>query len=239
MTTPPDPQRQRQQPDEGPYAPGGYGGRQPPYPGQYGGQPYPGQPGPYPDPGQHGRAYNGQGTTAYPYNPYAPQFPAATQFPAGLDDVGPQPARRPGVMSLSLVLLILSALPYLGIGLLALIGAGGVRAALPPDQVAQFQGAFGIDIVTVLLVLGAVFTPIALAYIIFAILAFQGRNWARIAITVMTVGFLIVGVLGVAGGGVVDVVSFLVVFGPTLLAIIGTILLFLPDSSRFFAGPRR
>ncbi len=238
MTIPPDPQRQGQPPVSGPPPGPGYGS-EPPYPGQYGGQQYPGQqspPGPYPEPGQHGRSYGEQESVAYPYDPYARQY-----HPAGLG-YADQHTRRPAAMVLALVLLILSALPYLAIGVIALIGAGFVRENLPPEQSAQFAAA-GLDPVTLVAVVGVGFVVIALGYVVLAVFAFQGKNWARIVTTLMTVVFVGLGgfsvVLGGTQGAVLDPSTFLVLFGPALLALIGTILFFVPGSTRYFASSRR
>ena len=88
--------------------PGGYGNQ--PY-NPYGNQPY-------------GSA-EGQG--GYAYSPYGTPPP----YPAGLDDGGVAPTPRPGVMVGALVLLILSALPFLVVGALMVLAVG--PDVLPPE----------------------------------------------------------------------------------------------------------
>ena len=44
-------------------------------------------------------------------------------------------------------------------------------------------------LVSVMRVVGGLMAGLALLYVVFAVLAFRGRNWARILVTVMTVGF--------------------------------------------------
>jgi hypothetical protein len=243
VTTPSDPQRQGQQPDPGRSGPGGYGD-QPPYPGQYGGQQAPGQPypgqqygqqyGQQPYPEQQGQ-YGAPAGGGYPYNPYA------SQYPAGLDDAGPSPAPRPGIMVLSLVLLILSALPFL---------VGGVLLLLLQLDADTFPPEFGVDealadaqltfdtFLSAIRVVGAIMLVLALLYVTFAVLAFVGRNWARIVLTVMSVLFTLLLLLAVVGGASdpVSLIFTLLVLGAVVA---GTVLLYLRASNQFFANPRR
>ena len=41
---------------------------------------------------------------------------------------------------------------------------------------------------------------LALLYLIFAVLAFRGRNWARVMVTVMTIGFALLLLSGLFTG---------------------------------------
>jgi len=105
--------------------------------------PPPGQPGPAPQGGPYGPTpYDDPGSLPHVYNPYG-NFTYPTSYPtppAGLgpDDTVP-PARRPGTVTLGLVLAVVSALPYLLVGFLAVTAAGEVEAGVPPEQLAQLQ----------------------------------------------------------------------------------------------------
>lgn len=169
--------------------------------------------------------YNPYGGVAYP-----PTYPTYPTPPAGLgpDDMA-TPARRPGSVHLGLVLLLVSALPYLLVGLLALVGAGDVAAAVPPEQLDQLR-ALGVDPEQLLRTTGVVMLAVALLFVLLAVLAWTGRGWARALLTAMTAGFalLVVGSLVAASGqGVpVDGASLLVIAGPLALAVVGLVLMF-------------
>jgi hypothetical protein len=206
---------------------GGEGPRYDPY-GQRGSGSGPGQPGAYGSPPPYGQP------SQYAYNPYAPPpYPAGT---GGDREV----VRRPGIMVLSLVLLILSTLLFLlaGVVFLALpldtATLGPLLARVDPSG--QFDPA---QLVLGIRIIGGIFTAISLLYILFAVLAFTGRNWARIVLTVLTVGFVLLVGAGLANGGAADGASVgigLVVLGA---AVVGTIILYLPASRAYFARPRR
>ena len=223
-------------------------------PAQYGApSPYaqPGQDAPYGQPGQYGSgqpgAYGPYGQQPGPYVPYGSQYgqyaytPYGTPYPAGLDDGGLEPAARPRIMVLSLVLLILSALPFLAFGAVLLLLPIDANTIPQVDIQGQLAEA-GITIetlVSVLRVFGAIALVLALLYVTFAVLAFLGRNWARIVLTIMTAGFALLLLAGVAGGGASDPSSLTFLLLVLAAAVGGTVILFLPDANRFFAGPRR
>lgn len=222
-------------------------GRQAGQPGPYYGQPgqYGAQPGQYDQPGQHGQPgqynpYNqpgpcgGQpypgGQGGYAYNPYS------TPYPAGLDDADTAPVERPRIMILSLVFVILSALPFLGIGLLLLVAAQNGAQAFDPEQLRQIEEA-GVSVAEIVRVAGGVLLAVAALYIGFAVLAFIGHNWARIILTIMTAGFTLLALSTVFGlGG--DNASLLFMLVVTILSIAGTVILYMPDARRFFSGRR-
>jgi hypothetical protein len=245
--------------------PGQYGQQPYPQPGQYGQQPY-GQPGQYGQappynpyaqqgqpqygqPGQYGQ-YGGQpGQYGQPqaYNPYGqPGQYAGTPFGAGAAGLGPDdrvPVSRPGLMVLSLVLLILSSLPFLLIGA-ALLVIPLDPSQLPPgynieEQLRQANVTVEA-LVTGLRTGGAVILVLAVLYVLFAVLAFMGRNWARIVVTIMTVLFaglmLLFVVSGITSGDVVSGLLFLV---PVVMIVGAVVVMFLPDSNRWFQGARR
>ena len=203
-----------QQPEYG--QPAGYG--QQPY-GQYGNQPY----GP------------ADGQNPYAYSPYGTPAP----YPAGLEDSKSGAAPRPGIMAGALVLLILSTLPFLAVGLLMVAAVG--TDMLPPEilndpRFAEAQLTPEL-LVTAMRVGGAIMAAVALLYILFAVLAFRGRNWARVMVTVMTVGFTLLLLSGLLTGAAGDMGSLGVLLVIVLLCVGGTVLMYLPASARFFANP--
>lgn len=228
MTTPPDPQQG--QPNPGPYGPPpgsygtGYGGVQYPYPGEEAQQPYGQQP-------QAG---------AYPYNPYS--SPGGDRYPAGLDDKTPPPPARPGAMVVGLVLMILAALPFVAFGALFLAVPFDADT-IPPELLNNPQLAdAGITpelFVSALRTAGGILLVLSLIYVVFAVIAFTGRNWARILVAVMTAGFSLVLLLGLAGGGATDVISVVIILLPVLLSVGGVTLFFLAPSNRYFATRSR
>jgi hypothetical protein len=230
--------------------PGQYGGQpqygQPQYgqPGQYGGQPQYGQP-------QHGQPQYGQAQYGQaPYNPYAQpsqsgpydvQSPYGYGGPAGLDKDDDGPVARPGIMIVSLVLLILSTLPFLAGGA-ALLTAPLDLSALPPEFGLEEQlDAAGLNAETFVSFLRGVAAGVlalALLYILFAVLAFLGRNWARIVLTIMTVLFTLLMLLGVFGGAAGETAGLLMLLLIVGASVGGTIILFLPAPSHYFMRGR-
>jgi hypothetical protein len=225
VTTPQDPG----QPPYNPYEqPGSYrAGQQPgqyssaPLPGQ---QPYPAQP--YPAPGQ----------PPYGYSPYGSPVPP---LPAGPGDDAP--VRRPGAMALGLVLMVVAAVPFLFLGVSALL-TPLAASDIPPETLNDPRlTAAGITpelLISAARVLAGVFIVVALLYLLLATFAFRGRNWARILVTVLSVGFVLLLAAVLVGGAGVG--GLLVVVAVVAVAVVGGVVtLFLPDSNRFFAAPRR
>jgi len=255
---------------QAPYGqPGSYGypgqPQQPGQPGQYGhyGQPGPygqpgsyGQPGPYGQPGSYGQpgGYGGQpyggaqyggqpgqpygGQPGYAYNPYG-----STPYPAGLGEEEPPKATRPGIMVLSLVLLLLSALPFLVMGAVLLL------VPLNPDSLPEgfdLEGQLtqvGLTVeafISALRVMGAISLVIAALYMLFAVLAFRGHNWARIVLTIMTVGFVLLLLLGTfSGTATADAGGATLILAIVVASVLGTVILYMPDSSRYLSSPGR
>lgn len=235
VTTPHDPQREGQ-PGQAPYGgpPAQYAVPQPgpypvPQPGPFG--PQPGQPGGQPSSGQ-----------PYTYNPYGtPPSPYGTPYPAGLDKPGVEKVPRPKIMIVALVLMLLAALPFLATGAILLLAP--LRPdVLPPglldDPRLVEAGATPELVISAARVFAGVVLAFALIYIGSAVLAFQGRNWARILATVLTVGFVLLLVVSLLLGATdVASIAFVLVI---IAAIVGSVvILFLPDSARFFSAPRQ
>jgi hypothetical protein len=226
------------QPDPYGQQSGGYG--QDPYgqQGQYG-------QGQYGQQGQYGHGpgpYGGQQYGGYnPYNPYggAASPPA---YPAGLEGPDEELAPRPGIMILSLVLLIISTLPFLVFGVLLAIvpiDAGTLPPGLGLEQQLQQAGLTLNEFVSFLRGFALVIVVLAALYILFAVLAFMGRNWARIVLTIMTVGFTLLMLLGMFGGASGDPTGFGLLLVIVACSVGGTVILFTSAASRFFAGARR
>lgn len=248
VSTPSDPTKG--QPDPGQQAPPtygtGYGGVQYPYPeGQAPApqQPYPGQqssPGQQSHPGQ--QPYPGQAPQGYPYNPYAPSSPYGQSpyggHPAGLDDKASGPVARPGILVVALVLKVLAALPFLAFGVLVLV-APLDSSTIPPEVLDNPDiAAAGVTVETLLSIVrvfGVVFVVLSLLYVLFAVLAFLGRNWSRILVTVMTAGFSLFLLFAAVSGGAADPASAGILLLPVVLAVAGVVILFLPASNAYFA----
>lgn len=237
MTTPPNPPPGGQQPHPGqpPVYGTGYGGVQYPYPP---GQQPPQQGGP----GRYGETHvGGNPYAAAPYgaDPYAY---GGGPSPAGLDPRDAAPRPRPGIMVLSLVLLLVSAFPYLFVGVAALLVPLS-EETFPPElldnpQVAE-AGLTPEVLVSLVRGVGVFLLVLALLFMLFAVLAFVGQNWARILVTVMTAGFTLFALYIALSGGAADPIGLAVLVGPTLLALIGAGLMFAPDPRAWFAAPSR
>ncbi|MBW0118169.1 hypothetical protein [Pseudonocardia abyssalis] len=235
MSTPSDPAQG--QPDPGqqgrPAYGTGYGGVQYPYP--EGQAPAPQPPvQPYPGPANQGQSY--------PYNPYGQASPYGQSpyggYPAGLDDKASGPVTRPGIMVLALVLKVLAALPYLAFGVLFLVVP--LDASLIPPELLDAPelaeaGLTTETLLSVVRVIGGFFAVLAVLYILFAVLAFAGRNWSRILVTVMTVGFALFLLFAAVSGGAADPASAAILLGPVALAVAGVVILFLPASNAYFS----
>jgi hypothetical protein len=194
---------------------------------QYPQNPYPhGGPQGAPPPGtpHAGAPQTGQ----YAYSPYS-QGPA----PA---DAEPRQVRRPATMVGALILLVLSAVPFLVFGVLGLfvpISQDMFPSELGLDaMLTQYNVSFDqfLQAVRLLLALVAV---LALVYVGIAIAAFAGKSWGRVTATALTAlfcGFLL---LNVGGGG-----SSLIVLAPVVLAVAGVVLMFLRPSAEWFAAKR-
>lgn len=164
----------------------------------------------------------------YAYSPYS-QVPTPS-----LDD--PREVRRPATMVGALVLLVLSALPFVVFGVLGLFVQISEQM-FPPElgldaMLTQYNVSFDqfLQAVRLLLALVAV---LALVYIGIAVAAFAGRSWGRVAVTALTVlfcGFLLLNI----GGGA----SSLVILVPVVLALGGVVLMFVRPSAEWFAARR-
>jgi hypothetical protein len=190
---------------------------------------YPGQP-QYPGPQYSGQQYPGQ-QNPYAYNPYGSPYAAA---PA------PQPVRRPGLMVLSLVLMILASLPFLFIGaalLLIPLTAANIPTELLDSPRLQEAGATPELLISAMRVVGGFVLVVAVLYLLFGILAFAGRNWARIITAILTVGFALLLVAGlVSSGGAVDTILISAVL---LVLILGAVaILFSPPANAWYAYRR-
>lgn len=216
----------------GPYPPGRYpDGPQPPAPPQQYGQ------SPYAAP-----AGNAPAEPPYVYNPYGNvSYPASYPSPAGLGPESELPPKRPGSMHLALLLVVVSALPYLLVGLVAAAGAGQAVAALPPEDLARIQ-QLGIDVAQVVRTTGLVIAAIALAFVLLGVLAWTGRRWARALLAAATAGLvlMVAGSVLAAGsqGLALDGASVLILVVPVAIAVAGVALMFGGVARDWFARRR-
>lgn len=202
----------------------------------YGGARYPLPPGQEQQPTQQAPQQMPQG--GYPYGQYSPYGPYSPPAP-GLESVQPPP-RRPGIVTLGLVLVVLSALPFLAFGVLFLVVPLGPDL-LPPDilDTPQFRDAGITDVellITGFRVVAGLLAGLALIYLLFAVFAFTGRNWARILVAVMTAGFaafLLLGALSALGA---DPVGLVILVVPVVLAVGGVATWFAPQANRWYAS---
>jgi hypothetical protein len=142
-------------------------------------------------------------------------------------------------MVLGLVLMILAALPFLLGGVLGL--ATVTASDIPPEVLTNPSivraGGTPELVLQALRVLLGLMVAAALGYLLFAVMAFRGRNWARILLTVLTAGFVLLLIAGVAGGGTSGGVLGFALF--LIVAVVGgVVILFLPDANRYFSRPR-
>lgn len=210
-------------------------GEEPRYGTGYGGARYPlppqGEPPAPPAPSQPGGYPYGQQS---PYGPYTPP-------PAGLSGGGgPEKPTRPGIVILGLVLLILAALPFLAFGLVFLVAPLGPDV-LPPNILdnPQLRDAGVTDIellVSALRFAGGVLAALAAVYVLFAVIAFTGRNWARILVAVMTAGFSLFLLLGITSAAGADPVGAVLLLAPVVLSVAGLVTWFLPQANRWYAA---
>ncbi len=249
MTTPPGPDEPRYAtgyggaryplPPEGAPGPGAPdpGAAQPPGAPQYpGATQYPGAP-QYPGASQYPPPQPYQPTGGYPYGqPYASPYGPP---PAGTDGT-PTPTVRPGAVVLGLVLMVLSALPFLGFGLLFLLAPLGPEL-FPPDLLATPGVAeAGITSVEQLVALlrtgGAVLTGLSVVYLVFVVIGFLGHNWARILTAVLTGASAVLLLLGVLSTVATDPLSAVILLVPLVLSVAGIVMWFRPPASRWYAS---
>jgi hypothetical protein len=214
----------------------------PPYgqPG-YPGSPY--DPSPYDLPPPDGPAGGNPAEPPYVYNPYG-NYPYPATYPtspAGPGRAPTPPPRRPGLLHLALLLVVLSALPYVLVGLVAVAGAGQAVAALPPEDLARFQ-ELGIDLVHVIRITGFLLLAVALGFVVLGVLAWLGRRWARALLAVATVGLVLMVATSVLAAGSqglpLDAGSGVVLAVPLIVASAGVGLLFAPAARDWFARRR-
>ena len=214
----------------------------------------PGDPGRRPDdgysPNQGQAGFGAAQEPPYVYNPYANvSYPSSyPTTPAGLGGapMPEAPKRRPGSVHLALVLLVLSALPYLLFGLVVLLVADQSAGALPPDDLAELQ-RLGVDPAQLVRTSGTVMLVVAGIFLLLAVLAWTGRGWARGLVAAMTVGFvlivlaMVVLVMTAAGsqGLPVDNAALLLLALPAVLALAGVALMLGPAARQWFSRPRR
>ena len=207
----------------------------------YGAPAYPGSP--YDRSPYEQSTGDGSAEPPYVYNPYG-NYPYPASYPTSPAGLGPEPVlppRRPGSLHLALLLVVLSAVPYLMVGLLAVAGAGQAATALPPEDLAQLQ-QLGIDLAQMIRITGFVMLAVALGFILLGVLAWGGRRWARALIAASAAGFALMVVTSVVAAGSqglpLDAASLAVLAVPLILALAGVGLMFAPAARDWFARRR-
>ena len=178
----------------------------------------------------------------YVYNPYG-NYPYPASYPTSPAGLGPEPVlppRRPGSLHLALLLVVLSAVPYLLVGLLAVAGAGQAATGLPPEDLARLQ-QLGVDLAQVIRITGFVMLAVALGFVLLGVLAWGGRRWARALLAATTAGFALMVVTSVLAAGSqglpLDAASFAVLAVPLILALAAVGLMFAPGRPRLVRPP--
>ncbi len=171
------------------------------------------------------------GQNPYTYSPYGNPYPARS-------DSAPA-VRRPRLLIVAPLLMLLASLPFLFLGAFFLLGPVDslVQEVLASPRMQQ-AGATADLVVSAIRILGGLLLVIAVLYLLAGFLAVAGRNWARIVAGVFTVGFalLLVAAL-VASGGAIDTVT---VSSVLLILILGAVgVLFSPGASAWYAARRR
>jgi hypothetical protein len=185
----------------------------------------------------------GQASAPAGQYPYADPYLSNSQYPypytGGFPEVRPGDVRprRPGVMHLALVLFILSAVvPGLTAALLVVLVTGAASDPTLASAVDDLSRQLNTSVeqgLTYFRVAAGIIAALAISYIVFAVVAWRGRNWARIAITVLTGLFDLVLVLGLVGGAVGGGVY--PTTGLVAASVLGVVLLYLRPSSEYFA----
>jgi hypothetical protein len=139
-----------------------------------------------------------------------------------------------------MVLMIIAALPFL-IGGIAGTTVPLTRDLFPPElglDALLAQSALTFEqLVEAVRVLLALIALLALAYMVLAVVAFTGRNWARVTVTVLTAVFSVVMLLNLPGV-LGDPLALAVVLAPVVLGIVGVLLMRSAQASAWFASRR-
>jgi hypothetical protein len=166
----------------------------------------------------------------YAYSPYGKPYPA-------LPDHTPT-VRRPRLLVVAPLLMLLASLPFLFLGAFFLLAPLDdlVQEVLSSPRM-QEAGATADLVVSAVRIFGVVVLAVVVLYLLSGFLAFAGRNWARIVAGVLTAGFalLLVAAL-VVSGGAIDTITLACVL---LILILGAVaILFSPGASAWYAARR-
>ena len=164
----------------------------------------------------------------YPYTPYS-QDPTPAE--------PREPVRRPGTVVAGVALLVVSALPFVVLGVLSLfvpLTQADLEAALPPgfnlaQTLADGQISFE-QLLEALRLMFALITLLAVAYVALSLTALTGRRWARTVVTVLTAIFAVFLVLNLSASA-----AGLIVAVPLVASVAGVVLLHRRPSAAWFA----
>ncbi|WP_339124412.1 hypothetical protein [Pseudonocardia sp. D17] len=219
---------------------------------QYGQPQYGQQPDPY---GANQYGANQYGANQYGANQYggAPAYNVYNPYADG--GSGPSggaaaPVARPAGVWVGMILLVISALPYLAYGVVIALASNQLTSRISTDDLAKLQQA-NINLTQIALIAGVVLIAFAVLHIALSIAAFMGRNGGRVAVTVFVVLytlliaggvaslFALAGQRGVTVDLAVDPLGLAIGVGPLVLAIVGVILLYAGGASTWFRSRRR
>ncbi len=166
----------------------------------------------------------------YAYSPYGNPYPALPDHQSRV--------RRPRLLVVAPLLMLLASLPFLFLGGFFLLAPldNLVQEVLSSPRMQEAGATAGL-VVSAVRIFGVVMLAVVVLYLLSGFLAFAGRNWARIVAGVLTVGFalLLVAAL-VASGGAIDTIT---VAGLLLILILGAVaILFSPGASAWYAARR-
>ncbi|AEA27741.1 hypothetical protein Psed_5613 [Pseudonocardia dioxanivorans CB1190] len=215
---------------------------QPQYGQQYEQPQYGQQPDPY-GANQYGANQYGGAPAYNVYNPYA-------DGGSGPSGGAAAPVARPAGVWVGMILLVISALPYLAYGVVIALASNQLTSRISTDDLAKLQQA-NINLTQIALIAGVVLIAFAVLHIALSIAAFMGRNGGRVTVTVFVVLYTLLIAGGVAAPFIlagqrdvtldltVDPLGLAIGVGPLVLAIVGVILLYAGGASTWFRSRRR
>jgi hypothetical protein len=170
------------------------------------------------------------GPNPYAYSPYGSPHAARPDWAPVV--------RRPRLLIVAPLLMLLASLPFLFFGAFFLVApVDNLAAEVLASSRMQEAGATTDLVVSAVRIFGGILLVIAVLYMLAGFLAFAGRNWARIVTAVFTAGFAIVLAAAlVASGGAIDTIALASVL---LVLILGAVvILFSPGGSAWYAARR-
>jgi hypothetical protein len=173
--------------------------------------------------------YGANAGNPYPYTPYA-STPSQPEPPQA-------PRTRPGTVVAGVAMLVVSALPFVVLGVLSLftpLTQAELQSVLPPElnleQTLTDANVTFDQLLQALRLMFAIITLLSLAFVAVSLVALTGKRWARTTVTALGVLFAIFLVLNLSVSG-----AGLLVAVPLVLLVAGIVLLHRRPSSEWFA----